>query len=246
VATQQIDKAKPGKAKPAPADVNEDRFNPALRAYNDNTAEARVQRRNAQMFAWASMILNGILAFGIISASHQPKLLPYVVRIDSHGTATDLGTPPRLDQSPQIEQFAVMAELRDFIEAVRSVTVDPEYQTRLIQKHVKPFLEGGLGTQYIDDYYKSNNPFDDAAKGTEITVDVDEPLPESQSTYELHWYETTKTSSGVLVGKTEWKGIATVDLHKVDADQILTNPLGIYIKNISWENVGSTQGPAAQ
>lgn len=221
------------------SDPNEDRYNPALRAFHDINAEARVQRHNALLFAWGALVLAGIMGFGMISASHQPKLIPYIVEVDRHGSAVNMGIPPRLDQSTPAVSVAIEYQLRQFIQAMRGVTLDPVFQKKMIEDYVKPFVEPNTdAAAIVNDFYTKNDPFTLVKqKGQIIDVTVDQPLAESPSTYELHWFETTRSLQGDVIAKTEWKCFATIELHQVGADLVRLNPLGMYVTKLTIQQV---------
>lgn len=227
--TKQIDRQNP----------NEDRYNPALRLYGDNTAEARIGRRNWQMFAFACLGVAAAAIFGMNEASHRPSLVPYVIVMDKLGQNQSLGVPARLDGASPATITAVQYQLRQFIQAVRGVVYDPGYETKLITEYVRPFIQSGSPAgRTVEDFYKINDPFKfERDRRSTVDVSIDQPVPQTASTYELHWIETVRDSAGNTTSKTEWKGFATIELHEVTTTQMRLNPLGMYVKQITWQNV---------
>ena len=231
---------RPAKAKQIDRqDANEDRYNPALRAYGDNTAEARIGRRNWQITAFIALGIATFAIFGQIQASHRPSLVPYVVVVDKLGQTQNLGVPARLDGASPATVVAVQYQLRQFVQAFRGVVYDPGYETKLITEYVRPFIQSGSPAgRAIEDFYKINDPYKfERDRRSTVDVNVDEPVPQTASTYELHWIETIKDSNGNALSKTEWKGFATIELHEVSSAQMRLNPLGMYVKQITWQNV---------
>lgn len=236
-------------AKPATPDVNDDRYSPARRAYGDITSEARVQRKNAMLFAAGCLVLAGIASYGQSVANTRPTMVPYVIRIDKQGNAVNLGVPPRLDQDPTTTTIAVQYQLRQFIQAVRSVTYDPSFQTKLVTDYVKPFLlANSEATTLVNDFYKANDPYKTARTGTTIDAQVKSVIPQTNTTFALDWTETTHSSTGVVIGTTEWKGFATVELGVVPTDpqSANLNPMGMYLVNLTWQSVAINPSSSAQ
>jgi type IV secretory pathway TrbF-like protein len=220
--------------------AQEDRYNPAFKAFADINSEARVQRKNAMIFAAGCLLVAGIEAYGQAAASSRPAMVPYVIKVDEHGKAVDLGVPPRLDQDPTTTQLAVQYQLRQFIQNMRSVSYDPGFQTKMVTDYVKPFLAGGTeATTLVNDFYKENDPYKIAQKGNTIDAQVKSVIPQDSTTFAIDWVEVTKSANGIVINTSEWNGFATVELGEIPTDPEARNlnPLGMYVHNLTWQNV---------
>jgi type IV secretory pathway TrbF-like protein len=192
------------------------------------------------IFAAGCLLVAAIEAYGQAAASSRPAMIPYVIKIDDHGKAVDLGVPPRLDQDPTTTQVAVEYQLRQFIQNMRSVSYDPGFQTKMVTDYVKPFLTGGTeATTLVNDFYKANDPYKIAQHGNTIDAEVKSVIPQDTTTFAIDWIETTKSANGIVTNTAEWNGFATVVLGEIptDPDARNLNPMGLYVHNLTWQNV---------
>ena len=215
----------------------DDVFTPAVRAFHDNTAEARVQRKNAQIFSMVMAAVAGLAIFNSIIVGQQPRTLPYVIEVDKRtGEVAAVGNPPRLDQVPaNILTPVIQITLARFIRAVRSVDPTKDFQQSLFDHEVHPFLQNHTKpTTLVSDFYHTNDPYTLGAKEiVDVTVDV--PIQQTAYTYALHWVEKTENLDGTITSQQEWEGYAAVEMRDVPIDQRDWNPFGIYLTNLSWQ-----------
>lgn len=219
---------------------NEDRYNPGLKLFNDVRARETISRKNWQLFAYLCLGLNALTLFGAISAFHQPTLVPYVVKVDNLGQIVTIGIPSKLDPNSQLTQVAAQYQLRQFIQASRGVVYDADFEGKLLKEYVRPFIQPqSQANKTIEDFFKLNDPFKFALeRKSTVEINVDEPIPQTATTFALHWTESIKDSAGGLSSKTDWKGFATIELHDVTSEQLRLNPLGMYISQLTWQPVG--------
>ena len=220
-------------------DTKEDVYNPIHRLFGDIRSVEIVARRNWQWYAYICLIIAGVSMFTAYSALRRPAYVPYVISGNVSGKTTVIGIPERLDiKSPTTTPF-LQYQLRQFIQATRGVVYDPGYQAKLVTEYVKPYLEtGSAANKLVEEFYQINDPFKFAQeRKSTIDINIDQPVPQTNSTFELHWFETIKDASGNVISKTEWKGFATVDLHEISIEQMRLNPMGMYITQLTWQNV---------
>ena len=233
-----------------PPDPTEDRYNASLRNFFDLGDERIVQRNNALKFAYGALVVAAICMIAVIMTLSQPKLIPYLVEVQTntrvvngvserHTEAVSLARPA--DQDKEILDRAVQFEVKEFIEAARSVTYDTEFERTLLLHWVQPFLvPESQAANMVNQFLKDNDPYQRAKTGL-VEVAVDEPVPQpGDTTYQVHWFEIARTPHGDEIGRTEWSGFVTVELHQVDTSAMLDNPLGIYIRDLTWQQVGLT------
>ena len=90
---------------------------------------------------------------------------------------------------------------------------------------------------YLNGYYKEHSPFTD--DGAVVRVNVTSVLPVSESTYQITWVES-RVQPGQAVVTQNWKADLTLGTDPRLADKphvALANPLGLFIKSISWTQV---------
>jgi type IV secretory pathway TrbF-like protein len=222
---------------------SDSRFGP-LKAFASPFAEYKIGMQNWQRMSMLSWAVTSIAIIGYILKSSQPTMIPYVVSVDrTTGAYVNVGVPPREDAAGDIVAPIVQYTIKQFISGVRTVTPDQQMQNYLVSNYVKPFVsDNGQAAQMMNDFYKTNNPFDLGSKEI-VVVDVDIPTAISASSYQISWKETAETLAGVVTGTTYYTGTVTTEFHTVPQDQQKYNPLGIYIKEIHWTvKTANTEG----
>ena len=225
----------------------DDVFHPEYREFADVRSREIVSRRNWQVFAFLCLALAGYSEFSNSKASHEPKLVPYVVVVDKLGQQQSLGVPARVDPNAAATVAVIQYQLQQFIQSTRQVISDTNFQQKILAEIVKPYLEPGTaGTRTVYNFLDLNDPIKYYLTNRRtIDVKVDLPIMQTSNTFELHWIETTKDAAGGILSKSEWRGFATVTLHEVSQAQLQLNPLGIYIQDLRWQSVSgdnSTNG----
>lgn len=94
--------------------------------------------------------------------------------------------------------------------------------------------KNGAAYNTINDYFRLNDPFK-RAEDEIVNVTVESVLPISDNTWRVEWLEETRGHDGKLIGNQEWQATITISLFPPTTDeQILVNPIGLYVNNLSW------------
>ena len=128
-------------------------------------------------------------------------------------------------------------EIAAFIRNARSVSTDPQVE----QQQLNALLAHARGAadRFLDAYYHADgfthNPFKLAEKLT-VAVQIDSILQLSDHSYQVRWTETARDLSGVnLRAPTHWEAqLQTQRIPPDSSDTIVSNPLGLYVTQISW------------
>lgn len=208
-----------------------------LHQFADARAVYIVAARNWQLFAYGCLVL-AILAVTIaLFYVRSPREVPYVVAMNASNEPMSLGIAQMLTQDQRAEVLITQYVLRQFVQNWRMVVQAPDFQTKMIHDYVTPFIQpGSSAASTVSAFYAAANPYQ-RAKQYYVEVSVDEPVPQTPTTYELHWTETAKTYNAVPIQTTEWRGFATIAYKTPDASSVRLNPAGIAITSLTAEQV---------
>lgn len=203
----------------------------ARREWNDRYADLSRATRNWQLVAAGALVADLILAGGAVWLAERRVVIPYVVEVDKLGLAVAAGPAARDPEALSSEKLA-RYQLAAFVRSARSVIADPVALKRALDQ-VYAYARGAAIT-YLDDYYRSSNPFEHAKKMT-VAVDVQSLLPLSERTWQIRWTETTRGLDGAVSAKSAWEAVVTVETVSPTSEEVLlSNPLGLYVVNLSW------------
>jgi type IV secretion system protein VirB5 len=181
------------------------------------------------MAAIASLSIAGVAILGITYIGAQSKIKPFVVAIDKMGNPIAMAQPVT---GGAINQRIVEAQVANWLWNARSVLSDPAAQKILIGR-VYDMVSSDAAT-YLNQYYSAHPPF-----GFVANVTITSVLPISKDTYQINWDEAM-IQNGQSQPIRHWKANLTTaqDTKLADNPQVmLTNPLGLFIKNVTWTQV---------
>lgn len=201
-----------------------------------------IQGMTAINLAWSylrSRLLLLVLAFicaafgfvclgALIVQSGRSNLVPYLVTVDKQGVVLNQGT---LSPHPEVPQAAVASVLCRFVQDVRMISSDAALQTEAITAAYSHILEGSQAKTELDSYYRSINPFE-LGQREQVNITISNVIAQTGSTYQIDWLERR-------VGKNNrsersMRALISYELGPVDglnAQGLLLNPLGIYVKD---------------
>ena len=201
----------------------------AIDVYQERAKAARHWR----LIALFLTIAVAVLAVVCGTLAHQYKIVPYVVQVDRQGYEVALGP---LHSSQATDERIIMARLARFIQAWRSVTIDPEVSKQNIQWLYTSIAAGSDAQSTVDQWYKDHDLYAAVQSGETVVVDVTSVLRASDTsagTWRVEWRERN-VSGGKLLKTTTWTGLMTVGITPPkDMALVIKNPLGIYVTHIS-------------
>lgn len=187
-------------------------------------AHARAWRR----IAIANLALAAFLGAGWWRQADRGQVEPFVVEV-SH-----LGEPQKITAiggryEPSTAQIG--HALAGWVRDVRSKPVDPiVIRTSLMRAYD---LTTPKAAGFLSEWAKANDPF--AQVGREaVHVEVLNVVPRSARTFDLQWREK-RYLNGQLAATERWRALITVRIEppRTEAD-LMKNPLGIRIEEVSW------------
>jgi type IV secretion system protein VirB5 len=203
----------------------------ARREWDERYGDALARAKNWRMAAFASLAIAGVAVLGITYIGAQSKIKPFVVAIDKIGNPIAMAQPVT---GGAINQRIVEAQVANWLWTARSVLSDHAAQKILIDR-VYTML-GSDAAGYLNQYYSAHPPF-----GYVANVTITSVLPISGNTYQINWDEAT-VKNGQPQPVQHWKANITTARDPKLADNprvMLDNPLGLFIKNITWTPVVS-------
>ncbi len=202
----------------------------ARREWNDRYLDLTRERRRWQIVASGELLVLMTLAIGLVWLSVQYKTVPYVVEVDSLGTA--LAIKPAENATHSADERVVRHQLAAFIRGARQVMTDRIAMKQGLEQ-VYAYARGSART-FLDEYYRANNPFE-IAKTYVVVPTVTSLLPLSPTSWQVRWAEEQRGVDGSSLGKSQWEGLLTIQIvAPSSADSIQANPLGLYVTDLRW------------
>lgn len=193
--------------------------------------ENRIRFLRALVFLLAAV--GGISVHGTVTLARQSRIVPYLVEVDRLGVPMAYG---RVEDMPAPDERALRGEIARFVGAIRTVHTDPVAQNAMIDRGYA-YTRGAART-YVDAHFSAakNNPH---VLGREIIRLVEvrsvRRVAGSRDTWEVQWeeYEVAVRGGGAVVRP--WRGtLRTAVVPPEDEAQLLANPLGVYMTDLSW------------
>ena len=209
----------------------------AKQEWNERYGSYIQQRNNWRNMAFVAMAFGVMCLLGWVYQSTTSKFIPYVVAVDELGRSVAVAPAQR---AKQVDDRVIQAQLARFITDTRSVTTDANVQKMWIFEAYTMINQADSSFNYLQQHYTKpeTNPFQRAAKET-VEVKISTVLRQTDLTFEVEWMETVRTRAGEVVGgkATRMRAILQIYLTTPQTvEQIIKNPAGVYIKDISWSN----------
>ena len=211
-------------------------YQKAAKVWDDRIGAARVQARNWQLAAFASLALASVFSAALVWQSGQSRVTPYVVEVDQLGTVRAVG-PAIQPYKPTDAQIAY--HLAQFVQHVRSVSIDP------IVVRENWLLAYDYATDRaansLNEYARENDPFE-AVGERSVAVEVTSVVRASDDSFRVAWIERAYLN-GTLAGTERWTAILTIVIQQPrTAIEVRKNPIGIYVHGLHWSRDLDTTG----
>ncbi|GLR55171.1 VirB8/TrbF family protein [Shinella yambaruensis] len=206
----------------------------ARREWNERYGGFIKAKNNWRLVALGAVACSALAIGGLIAVSLQTKVVPYAVELNGHGEVVRV---QRADVIARPTSNQVRASLRSWLIGARSVYTDRDALKHMIDTTYAMTLPESPAYQELATFHRSNNPYRRAHKGETVGIDVHVVVPVSDDTWQIEWTETAKNASGKVVETKNWQGNFTILVSPPqDAQQIMVNPMGIYVRQFAWTN----------
>ena len=203
----------------------EDRYGSAIKS-------AARWRQISILITFMCMFFGGAMVW----QSVQNKVVPYIVQVDEHGYAVTIKSAA---QGAAADPLVVMATLGRVIMDLRTVVSDSGAQKRLIDGVYACIARDSNAEGTISTYYRENNPYvlvKEKKQARNVTIRSVVPYENAGrkgTSWLVLWSEET-TAGGRVMAKTDWRAIVQIVISPVrDLSEVLKNPLGIYLTELS-------------
>ncbi len=209
----------------------------ARKEYDEITHNINASKQNWQRMAF---VLGAALVVSIASNIFTIKkahIVPYVVQVDNLGRALAVSEAKEM---PLNDERIIKAFAYQYIDMARTIISDPEALrqnlTRVYQDSIK-----SVQSNFLDGYYKENNPFDYAQNKGTRHIEFLVFLKEAENTYSIEWREIERNYDNQVLGEAHYKAlISVIQIPYSNEDQYRENPFnpfGLYVTSISWSKL---------
>lgn len=199
---------------------------------------SRQQARNWRILSILSLLVTVLLTIVIIIMFANRKEHIYIAEVTKEGKVVNV-SPLLVRYQPTDAQKEYF--IANFIDLTRSIPLDPVLAKKNLLTAYN-FLNT-RGAERLNYYIKQNNPLALLGKKT-VTISIQDINPISPDTTNVNWTETTININGQEEGRKDYSGIFTVAIKQpTKNEEILRNPLGLYIVEFSIKPKESTKEP---
>lgn len=203
----------------------------ARREWNERYGSYIARERAWRRIALMSLLVTGFAVGGAVYIGSQSKIIPYVVQVDNLGSAIAIRAA---DKMQPVDERVLKATLARCVAQLRTVSVDATVQKQEILELYAYLKSGEPAMVAINEWFRQNSPFKRAQEET-VSVEVSSVLPLSEESWQVEWVEILRARSGQETGRNRMKAVVTIEISPPkNKEMILKNPLGVYLKDISW------------
>ena len=222
--------------------------NPSLnarRTWNDHVARLVAARTMWQAVGLLSLLVTLGCMAGLLHLSARSQFIPYVVEVDKTGNVQAVA---RADQMAPANRAVIEAQLEKFITLSRRVTTDIALQRSAIFGVFAMLTPDAPATSKMTEHLSGapdQTPFERAKRET-VSTEIKSVLQQSAETWQVQWTETTYDRSGSRKAQASMQALVHVyqgDPRFVTEQALRENPLGIYVRDFSWNRVQPREVP---
>jgi type IV secretory pathway TrbF-like protein len=222
-------------------------WSPALRTWNDVNGHHIAQKKNWQYVAFLSLATALVCAAGFFDYTRAPRYVPYVVVEDVPDKTVRLAQPLRFDANDPTDALIVKWTLARFIENLRLVSFDTDFERKATRTYVEPFLAPNTQAADVAVRWSDGERKEYRARRYSLEADADEPTQFTPGVYQVNWTETLRNESGAVVAKNRWTSFLTITFRTPNGQKTLSavdplNPLGLVVVDIDWRRTTDLLG----
>ncbi|EEZ39024.1 VirB8/TrbF family protein [Photobacterium damselae] len=199
--------------------------------WDERMGSAISQAHSWKMACFGLILVSLSAVAGIAYIGSQSKIVPYGVALQNN-QAIPIG--PLAKMPPSQINALHEKQLREFVEARRSVLVDVSAQKKLIEDVYSMLMPNTPALTATSRYYKNHNVFE-RAQTELVTVNITSVLPISENTFQVEWEETITSRNGQVRPYIK-RFKATVNTFvsiPTDTKELNRNPLGFFIRTFN-------------
>lgn len=212
----------------------------AARRWDEREGQIIEQNQNLRKLTVGLMVTIVALGAGLVYRSLSSSMIPYVVTLDATtGEVRNVGTAQSMtDYQPSEQMYEYF--LRQFVADIRSVPLDPVVYNRNMTE-AQAYLTKD-GASLLRSKMTEEKLTDRFGKETVQVQIISLVKMEGGKSYQIRWSEDAYTINGSKKNVSTYTGIFTVEhIQTQDEQQLMRNPVGMYISDFSWAKDASDQ-----
>jgi type IV secretory pathway TrbF-like protein len=217
--------------------MNTDPYIKARKEYDEITHNINASKQNWQRITF---ILGCVLIISVTSnifTINKAHVVPYIVQVDNLGRALATGGVKEISLN---DERIIKSFTYQYIEMARAVISDPEALRKNLAQVYSESIKS-VQSNFLDPYYKDNNPFDYAQNKGTRHVELLVFLKEAENTYSVEWREIERNYDNQILAESHYKAlISVIQIAHTSEDQYRENPLnpfGFYVTSLSWSKL---------
>lgn len=200
----------------------------AGQVWDDRMGLSLAHARNWRRIAFANLALATFLGGGWWVQAQRATVKPFVVEVASWGQTEKITA---IDDRYQPTDAQIGYAMAEWIRDVRAKSIDPIV---LRQNWLRAYdLVTPKAATFLNGWAQQHDPFAEVGREA-INVEVLNVVRRSARTFDLQWRET-RFVNGQQAGQERWRALITTTLQppKTEAE-LMKNPLGLKIEDVSW------------
>ena len=196
--------------------------------WDDRMGLSLAHARNWRRIAVANLALAGFLGAGWWVQAERAVVKPFVVEVSDYGETQRI-TAIGGRYEPNEAQIA--PALAGWVRDVRSKSIDPIV---IRQNWLRAYdLLTPKAAGFLNAWAQAHDPFAEAGREA-VNVEILNVVRRSGRTFDLQWRET-RFVNGQAAGSERWRALITTTLQPPRTEaELLRNPLGLKIEDVSW------------
>ena len=205
----------------------------AGQVWDDRMGLSLAHARNWRRLAYANLALAAFLGAGWWVQAERAVVKPFVVEVSQWGQTQRITA---LGGRYEPTQAQVAHALAGWIRDVRAKSIDPVV---IRQDWLAAYdLVTPKGAAFLNAWAQAHDPFAEVGREA-VDVEILNVVRRTERTFDLQWKET-RFVNGQSAGAQRWRALITTGTRppRTEAD-LMKNPLGLTIEDISWTPDGS-------
>lgn len=200
----------------------------AGQAWDDRTGLALAHARNWRRMAAANFALAAFLGAGWWVQAERAVVKPFVVEVSEWGETQRITA---IDGRYQPNEAQIGHALAAWVRDVRSKSIDPIV---IRQNWLRAYdLLTPKAAAFLNAWAQTHDPFAELGREA-VNVEILNVVRRSERTFDLQWRET-RYVNGQRASAERWRALITTRLQPPRTEaELLKNPLGLKIEDVSW------------
>lgn len=206
-----------------------------LEIYEEFCHKDLMREKKFKIFAWTSCVGFIISLLICFYAVNLPKQVPLVITVSDWGEAKYVGNISRLNyQGLKVPSVAIEYQIRKFVSNFFEIPSD----SAVLKKNLRDcYASVDTATaEKLSNILREDNPLKNVGK-TFRTIEIESVLKLTDSSYQADFVISDKDKAQSRVNKRRYRGIVSIKLLEPAKDDMILNPLGIYITDFEFKEI---------